>query len=481
MNKPSFYFPRVLLCLRLSALASALLLSACAHVPPESASTVPAGIPETLDNSLLSAKQGWPGSQWWEQYRDEQLNGLIQVALSESPSLQIAATRVRQAQAQLAASRAEQDIGGALNASANRQRYSGTGLFPPPIGGNYYTEETVQAQISYDLDWWGKHRAQFAAALGEVRAREAESAVAERNLIAAIVQTYFGLQADMAHQAQLKTLMTLTEAVREQQTRRLKQGLGTTEELRQSELQLAQWRSQDAALNAARLRHKEALQALAGTGHLSEIQPLPLPAAQNQLPDRLGMELLARRPDLQAASWRIRAAMSRVEWSQAAYYPDINLIAAVGLDSIAVGDLINAASRTVYLAPTLSLPLFEQKKLDAGLGKARAERDQALAEYRQAVINVVRDVAQAVVDVNAAEAQIQEQQAMLNTSEASLHSAREKLQHGLASRQDCLLAELALERQRDALLNARLQSLSAAITLDSALGGGYRHAGENSQ
>ena len=78
-----------------------------------------------------------------------------------------------------------------VKAASNRQRYSANGLFPPPIGGSYYTESTLQLVATYDFDWWGKRRAAIAASLGELNASRAEYAQAEQTLAAAIAQSYF--------------------------------------------------------------------------------------------------------------------------------------------------------------------------------------------------------------------------------------------------------------------------------------------------
>ena len=78
----------------------------------------------------------WPQARWWQRYDDAQLDRLIEQALQNAPTLQIAATRVETAHAVLAQNRAEEGVNTAFNADSNRRRYSGTGLFPAPIGGN---------------------------------------------------------------------------------------------------------------------------------------------------------------------------------------------------------------------------------------------------------------------------------------------------------------------------------------------------------
>lgn len=68
--------------------------------------------------------------------------------------------RVRSAGTLLKAEQAAGGVQSNLETGMNRQRYSSNGFLPAPIGGSWYTDTTVQGRISYDIDWWGKHRAQ---------------------------------------------------------------------------------------------------------------------------------------------------------------------------------------------------------------------------------------------------------------------------------------------------------------------------------
>lgn len=143
-------------------------------------------------------RDGWPDAQWWTEYGDPQLTRLIGQALTTSPTMEVAAARIGSARAALAGNVADQGLSVNVNGAEDRQRYSANGLFPAPIGGSYFNETTLQVQASYDVDWWGKHRAQIAAALGEVNARRADYAQAEQALAAAIAQHYFNLQSAWA-------------------------------------------------------------------------------------------------------------------------------------------------------------------------------------------------------------------------------------------------------------------------------------------
>src|SRR5262249_5188117 len=71
-----------------------------------------------------------------------------------------------------------------------RERLSGNGIFPPPIGGSSFSENTVLASASWDLDLWGKNRARLSAAVSQQKAAEADIQEARVTLASAVARTY---------------------------------------------------------------------------------------------------------------------------------------------------------------------------------------------------------------------------------------------------------------------------------------------------
>ena len=76
------------------------------------------------------------------------------------------------------------------------------------------------------------------------------------------------------------------------------------------------------------------------------------------------------------------AEADRIEAAQAAFYPEINLTAFIGLNSVSMSDLFTAASRTPFIGPSLTLPLFDSRRLSANLGMVRTQRDELIALFR---------------------------------------------------------------------------------------------------
>lgn len=429
-----------------------------------------------LAANIKLARDGWPDPQWWTRYDDPQLNRLMAQALKDSPTLQIAAARIRSARAALNVDRSERGLNVALNGASGRQRYSANGLFPPPIGGAYYTETTLQAVANYDFDWWGKHQAMIHAALGEVNARQADYAQAEQTLGAAVAQSYFTLQGGWARLDNLQRMQQLQSELVADKAKRIAHGVASIDAERQAEADLGNLKQQAALLEAQIAREREALRALLGVDAqaLADLGPRPLPELPPTLPSSLGVELLARRPDLQAARWQVEAALDRIDAVQTAFYPEVNLTASFGSDVITLDKLFSAASRTLNIGPTLSLPLFDSGRLKARLGAVRTQRNELIADYNQSVVNAVREVAQEGVSLQGLQKQRDEQAVVAAATEALLRGVQARYQNGLADRAALLAAELAVAKQRDSSLQLKDQQLLANVALIKALGGGYQ-------
>lgn len=462
---------------KLTITALALALAACAHIPgePGGATKLTDAAATALAPDVHLAREGWPAAQWWKTYGDAQLDALIAQALAGAPNLDVAKARIAQASSSLALARDQQGFGMDLEVGANRQRYSANGLFPEPIGGNYFSDYSVQLRAGYDFDWWGKHRAQIAASLGEVYARKAELAQAEQVLAANVAQSYYRLQAGRARAANLNELIAAEQSLVAEKAKRIARGLAVNDEQRVAEGELAGLKRQLAQVDAQVRGEREALRALTASGPeaLANLQDRPLPSAPHALPARLGIDLLAHRADLQAARWRVTAALSNVQASEAAFYPDLNLRGAIGLDALSLDKLFQFGSRTLFISPVLSLPIFHTGSLNAQLGGARAQRDAIVADYNQAVLNAVRDVAQRAVAVQGVENEAAAQRQAQDAARAVLRNTEARFKRGLQDNSALLNARLAVLKQQDNALQLESSRLQAEIALAGALGGGY--------
>jgi NodT family efflux transporter outer membrane factor (OMF) lipoprotein len=421
----------------------------------------------------------WPTDTWWHSYGDPQLDTLIDESLAGSPSLDIAEARLRAAQAQATRANAARQPTTTLDAEVTRQRYPENGLYPPPFGGNFVTDGRLALDFSYDIDFWGRNREALASAHAGVQAAEADKAAARLALAVAVARAYFQLDLSYAFldvtQANLEQQSSILELTKQ----RVGAGLENTARVKQSEGNLALVRASVAATQANIDLSRNAIAALVGAGpdrgldlkrpHLTMPRSLPLPSA-------LPVDLLGRRPDVTAARWRVESAARGVAASEAAFYPNVNLVAFAGLQSIGLSKLLDASDTIVGAGPALSLPLFNRGELRGALEAQQAQYDLSVGQYNQNLIDAVHEVADVMTNWAALDREMSEARVALDSAQRSYELTRERYSAGL----DNYLSALSAENQvfLAQALEAELLSrrLSFSTDLVRALGGGYAPA-----
>ncbi|CAG1772457.1 partial Outer membrane protein OprM, partial [uncultured bacterium] len=204
-----------------------------------------------------------------------------------------------------------------------------------------------------------------------------------------------------------------------------------------------------------------------------------LPNIDQHLPDAVGIDLIARRPDIAAARWRVEAALRQTDQVRAQFYPDISLGGMIGLQSLDFDKLFSAGSRTLGFGPALHLPLFERAQLKAAWGVSKAQLEAAAAQYDASVVNAARDVATQALLLEQTRARRSERQLQLDAARSLQQLADARSRQGLTDARAELLAQTEVLQQRDALATLDAQSISNRIGLIKALGGGWQREAES--
>ncbi|GIX23589.1 MAG: hypothetical protein KatS3mg122_0820 [Caldimonas sp.] len=91
--------------------------------------------------------------------------------------------------------------------------YPTHGMVPPPLAGSMATSATLQLSGAWEIDFFGRHRAALQAALGQVRAAQAEAAAAQLLLTSQVAQTYVQLARLLAQQEVAQRALAQRETV----------------------------------------------------------------------------------------------------------------------------------------------------------------------------------------------------------------------------------------------------------------------------
>ena len=414
-------------------------------------------------------------ARWWTALGDERLNQLVDTALLDSPNLKAAQARIRKAWAVADVSEAADGPQVNGQASANRNHAPAHGLIPPPIAGNNYSTAEARISGSWSLDLFGKHRAALDAAVGSARAAQADMDAARVLLASHVVQAYVQLARWQAQEAVAERAIAQREHTLRLVRDRYNAGLDTTLEVRQSESGVPEARVQLEQVREQRQLAKNALAALIGQpGQATSLQASPIASLKlPAYPQQLSASLLGRRPDVVATRWRVEAADKSIAEAKAEFYPDINLTAFIGLQSVGLNNFAKTSAREWGVGPALSLPIFDSGRLRANLRGKSADYDVAVEGYNQAVINAVHDVADQIASSKSAYAQLPEQRKAEAAAQSALDIANQRYAAGLGTFLNVLSAETTVLAQRRQSVDIEARILSTNAALAQALGGGY--------
>jgi NodT family efflux transporter outer membrane factor (OMF) lipoprotein len=219
------------------------------------------------------------------------------------------------------------------------------------------------------------------------------------------------------------------------------------------------------------------LAALAGAGPdlgLALKRPAATSRAAFGLPPNLQADLLGRRPDLQAARLRAEAAAKRIDVARAGFYPNVNLAAFIGVQSLGLNNLTKSGSDIGQAGLAFSLPIFEGGRLEGAYRGARADYDAAVATYDRTLITALQEVADAAAGQRALSVRLGAAREALAHGEEAYRIARLRYEGGLSNYLTLLTAEDAVIAQRRAVAQLEARALTLDASLVRALGGGFR-------
>jgi NodT family efflux transporter outer membrane factor (OMF) lipoprotein len=468
------------------SLSGGVMVLTCASVVMAGCTAIPKTAPtqkahETRDfateRSFTAPATQWPAQEWWHAYGDPQLDTLVDEALRDSPTLASAQARIRKAQslAQQANAALLPTLSG--NGSVQKYKQSYNNGFPPafvPQGYNNSARATLD--FSYEFDFFGRNRAALAAATSDADAASADAAAARISLSTSVAAAYADLAQLYADRAALADAVRIREQMFKLTGQRFAQGLENQGAVDQADANAATAREQlagtEESIGLTRNRMAELLGA--GPDRGLQIEPPDIQTLRSfGLPTDLQADLMGRRADITAARLRVTAAAQRIKQSRADFYPNVNLAAYIGQQSLGLDLLTRTGSQIGAIGPAVSLPIFQGGKLRAAYRGAIADYDSAVAEYNGAITQAPQDIADAAVSLRALDGRLKEGQQALDASHRAYNIALRRYQGGVATYLEVLDAETALINNQRTLVNLHSRAFSLDVTLVRALGGGF--------
>jgi outer membrane protein, multidrug efflux system len=442
------------------------LLSGCAGVhvaeyqrPEAPAKSTWSGPPATTVSATDAISP-----QWWAQFGDPYLNSLVAKAIAGNVDLKILAARISVANAQIAEARAGALPSVDIGAGASLQKTTGQ-----PFSKQY----NLGTRVSWDLDIWGQVEKGAQGQTAEFHATEADWRAGYLQIVADVSTTYFQiLQLDEQIEQQQRALAKNEQILAIYEMMRSNGLISDTEVLRQraennrlTKDLLELRRSRDVTENAlATLLGVPAGEFKIQPDRLQDRVKVPT------VPAGLPVDLLARRPDVVAAEFRVLEAHDLMGQARLAQLPSVSLTGQGGTASFGLSDLFKAF--TFGLMPSVNIPALNPG-IRAHVKTTEAQIKVAEEDYRRTVIAAFEEVENALVNLEAHRQQKEELQKQVDQLRLVSTQTEAQLEVGVVSQLDVFENERSLLTAQLALLASHDQVLSDTVTLYKALGGGW--------
>ena len=460
---------------RLLVFPAALLLGSCMLGPDFQA-------PGASGGSKWKEGQATSGTRlpdnWWRLFNDRELTRLVDRALTANNDLAAAKARVDTARALVGVDQAKlfptldlSGNGGVSRSSSDVLR----GNLPPGASVDLQSQRYRSTfDLAYDPDLWGRNKRLIEASSAQAAASEALLDSQRLGVATEVARQYFLLRGLDAQEAVLNdTLKSRNDELDIQKSKAdagLIDGLSTSRA--RTEVELAN--NDLATVQRQRGSAEHALAVLCGARPADfsvahRVSDSPLPVIRPGLP----AEVLNRRPDVRAAEQELRAANARIGIAEAAFYPNFNLIAGAGFESIDVKRFLDWENRVLSLGAGVAAPLIDGGANKSNYQAARSRYDEALATYRQTLLVALREVEDALVDLKGLARSRSALEAALASSRDTRQLSQERFDKGLTSYLDVVDADRTVLRTRLALSQLEAQQRITLAALAKALGGGW--------
>jgi multidrug efflux system outer membrane protein len=453
-----------------SAIVLSLLISGCKVGPNYNRPT--ASTPGQYrglapDLAAQTAVQSIAETKWESVFQDETLQALIKEALINNYDMQIAATRIQQAQAIVGVTRANQlpNLSGTAGVDYFRNRLAPTGP----------TVDSIGIQLNYIVDFWGKYRRGTEAARAQLLATVYGRSVVQTALISDVAIAYFQLRQfdyrlDFSQQA-----VTADKDILRINTVKYKGGESAITDVYQANLLVQQAEAE--VINAQRgiEQTENQISILLGRnpgpiGRGLVVNDQPHMAT---VPTGLPATLLERRPDVRQSEATLMSANANVGVAKAAFFPQISLTGQFGAQSTALTSFLQGPATVWSLGAEALQPLYAGGAIRSAYNLAWAQRNEAELNYRQTVQNAFGDVSNGLVGYNQSRLFRMKIEEQTNTYRETARLANVRFKNGstsflevLVTQQQYFISQLALAQA----WNAELQSY---VQLYQALGGGW--------
>ncbi len=412
--------------------------------------------------------------KWWSVFHDPVLQQLVRTALQHNYDVQIAASRVIQAQAQLSITRSNQYPVVSAGLDGLHERNPKVNSFFPNYEIN--TGE-LNLSVIWNLDFWGKYRRETEAARDALLDTEWGQRAVITSVVSSVATAYYQLrELDLALEISKGTLSSRQDSLRLTQVL-FDNGSASLLDLRQSQELVDTAAETIPDLERQIQQQEDLISDLLGAnpGPVPRGLPLTREPVPSAVPPGLPSELLERRPDVREAEANLMAANANIGVAKADFFPTFPLTATGGLESYALNRFFSFPQAGLYnLSLSATATIFQAGALRAGVRLTQAQEQQMLLAYQQTIKESLREVSDALIAYQKDREFVTQQDSLTAAAADADRLSNVLYRQGGASYLQVLTSETNHFAAELNLAQAHLNERLTLVQLYNALGGGWQ-------
>ncbi len=400
-------------------------------------------------------------SGWWTLYKDEELNAIMALAFHGNPDLN--QVRARLAQTQASETQARSSLLPAFTITGDRGTQNGDNA--------QNSDFNLAGAASYELDLWGKNRANKNSATLETNASREDVYASAITLSAEIVENWLDILSLLEQEELLRRQIDINQTVLNLQTKRFEMGSSSALDILQQEEVLAQSQSQLPDILSAQEQAANNIAVLMGATPYENIKitakPFPdiLPIARNGV----ASDLITERPDIQAAWMRLQSSDWAAKAAWADRLPSFDLAANISSNAAKIDDLFSTWLLDIALG--LTAPVFDGYNRKAEQIRQEALADERFHAYKAVVLAALVDVENTLIQNIYQDDKMAALSKQLQASKRTLEQAQLSYTNGDSDYINVLNSINNTQSLEQSIVVEKLQQAKNRVQLYRALGG----------
>ncbi|MEC7838457.1 MAG: TolC family protein [Chlamydiota bacterium] len=407
-------------------------------------------------------------SEWWKEFNEPELNYVVSQALENNLDVKQAWSRLHQARASACIVSSDfipnLDLTTSAAYTSEVKRLSST--------DTSFATYLVAPTLSYEVDLWRRIDSRVQAADLNYYATYEDLEATALFLTGSVVNLWFTIYEQKALLELIHHQIEVSETLLELVELRFMVGESSALSVFQQRLQLEETRLTLIPVHAALKNAQHQLNVLMGLPPEEQLVS-DYSIVEIQMPEFPYMgtpaDLIARRPDLRAAHYKVKSADYEVAAAVADMYPKLTLPTAYDLSTQDLGQIFQ--QEIFKITARFVTPIIDGGRRRCEVNRRQAIVKERLDNFGQKFLIALREVEDAIVNESASIELLQQLEKQITIAQLNLNEARQRYAAGLDDYLTVISAIQSLQRLERRMILEHRNMLTSRANLYRALGG----------